>query len=273
MRSLSALQKTLELLPIRGKGRLANIIFQALKPEEVECHPLRDLTVFLRPGQRIERLMWGGVYERELVALFKRTLKPGMTVLDVGANVGYFSAIAAALVGSGGSVHAFEPVPESFTRLQRNLSNFRWCHAYPFAVGDVTGLAKIHFNEQELGWASLFNDNNLACATDAQAISLDAWMIQQGLRGLNLLKIDVEGGEYRVLQGAGRMLRDFRPVVTAELNCVCLSRDHHTPEDVVQLLKTAEYRTFSFNNGVLAIPTEAGRLLSDLRAYTKNPFR
>jgi FkbM family methyltransferase len=273
MRGLSALQKTLQLLPIRGKGRLADIIFQALKPEEIECHPLREVTVFLRPSQRIERLMWGGAYERDLVALFKRALKPGMTVLDVGANIGYFSAIASGLVGSEGSVHAFEPVPESFTRLQRNLSDFRWSHAYPCAVGDITRLAKIYFNERELGWGSLLSDNNLTRATDAQVISLDNWMIQEGLRTLNLIKIDVEGGEYRVLQGAERMLRDFRPIVTAELNSVCLSRDHHTPEDVVQLLKTVEYRTFSFNGGVLAIPMEAGRLLSDLRAYMKNPFR
>jgi len=93
MRGLSALQKTLQLLPIRGKGRLADIIFQALKPEETECHPLREVTVFLRPSQRIERLMWGGAYERDLVALFKRALKPGLThsrpILQSTHNVRY----------------------------------------------------------------------------------------------------------------------------------------------------------------------------------------
>ena len=149
MRTLNAFQKTLELLPIRGRGRLANIILQVLKPDELECHPLPDVTVFLRPSQRIERLMWGSAYERDLVDLFKSTLKPGMTVIDVGANIGYFSAIAAGLVGSEGGVHAFEPIPECFVRLTRNLSSFRWSHAYPYAVGATTGMATIHFNEVE----------------------------------------------------------------------------------------------------------------------------
>jgi FkbM family methyltransferase len=272
MKALNALQKTLELLPIRGKGWLTNIALQALKPNELECHPLRDVTVFLRPSQRIERWMWAAAYERDLVDLFKSTLKPGMTVLDVGANIGYFSAIAAGLVGSEGSVYAFEPVPECFARLQRNLSSFRWSHAYPCAVGDATGMATIHFNEHELGWGSLLSDKDLTLATVVQLISLDDWMLREGIRSLHFIKMDVEGGEYRVLQGAARTLHDLRPIIAAELNSVCLSRDHHTPEDVIQLLQSAEYQTFSFNNGVLAIPREDGHVLSELRAYTKNPF-
>src|SRR5579864_2817767 len=111
---LNAIQRTLECLPVRGKGRLANVLLQALKPDELECHPLHNVTVALRPEQRIERLMWASAYERDLVTLFKRTIKPGMTVADVGANIGYFSAIAAGLVGSAGAVHAFEPNPECF---------------------------------------------------------------------------------------------------------------------------------------------------------------
>jgi FkbM family methyltransferase len=272
MRCLNVFQKILEFLPIRGKGRLADIILQSHRPDELECHPLRDVTVFLNPGQRIERWMWAGAYERDLVALFKSALKPGMTVLDVGANIGYFSAIAAGLVGSEGSVHAFEPTPECFARLQRNLSSFPWSHAYPCAVGDTTGAATIHFNERELGWGSLLSDNDLTHAVDVPLISLDDSMLREGISSAHFIKMDVEGGEYRALQGAARILHDLRPIIAAELNSVCLSRDHHTPQDVVQLLQSAEYQTFSFNDGVLAIPRENGHALLDLRACTKNPF-
>jgi FkbM family methyltransferase len=272
MAVFSALQKTLEWLPIRGKGRFADIFLRTLKPDGLECHPLRDVTVFLRSSQRIERLMWAGAYERELVDLFKRTLKPGMTVLDVGANIGYFSATAAGLVGSKGNVHAFEPIPECFAQLQRNLSSFRWSHAHQCAVGDTTGIATIHFKEDELGWGSLLTDNDLTRAENAKLINLDDWILREGIRSLHFIKVDVEGFEYRVLQGAASILHDLRPIIVAELNAVCLRRDHRKPEDVVQLLQSAKYQTFSFNDGVLAIPREAGQVLSDLRAHTKNAF-
>jgi hypothetical protein len=104
---LTALQVLLNRLPIRGKGRIADAVLSN-KTGDFKCHPLPGVTVFLRPNQRIERWMWAGIYEPELVSLLKKALKPGMTVLDLGANIGYFSVIAAALVGEKGQVHAFD---------------------------------------------------------------------------------------------------------------------------------------------------------------------
>jgi FkbM family methyltransferase len=272
MGALNVIQKTLERLPIRGKGRLADLILLAVKPEELECHPLRDVTVFLKPSQRIERLMWAGAYERDLVEMFKAILKPGMTVLDVGANIGYFSAIAAGLVGTEGSVHSFEPVPQCFARLQRNLSNSRTARAYSYAVGNATGSATIHFNERELGWSSLLSNFDLDSTIEVKLITLDAWTQQEQIRKIDLIKLDAEGLEYRVLLGAKRVLRDFRPVIAAELNSECLKRDRRTPEDILHLLQSAEYRVFSFNQGVLAVPIEHSPHLPELRKYMQTPF-
>src|SRR4030088_824085 len=109
MHFLNILQRAIEPLPIPGKGRLAEAILRHVGSREVECHPLPGITVSLRSNQRIERWMWAGAYERELVQLMKRTLKPGMTVIDVGANIGYLSALAAGLVDNTSQVHAFEP--------------------------------------------------------------------------------------------------------------------------------------------------------------------
>lgn len=271
-RTLGFLQKTLELLPTRGKGRLADMILKTFNPAELECHPLPDVTVFLNPSQRIERWMWAGIYEQDLVKLFKAVLKPGMTMLDVGANIGYFSVIASGLVGQEGNVYSFEPTPECFARLQRNLSNFSWSHAYPYAVGDSTGVTTIHFNERELGWGSLLSDSDLTRSAEVQLITLDDCILRENIRSVHFIKMDIEGGEFRVLRGAAQILRDFRPIIAAELNSVCLKRDNHTPEDVVQLLRSAEYQTFSFNEGVLAIPNENSQALIDLRAFTKNKF-
>jgi len=272
MSAINVLQKNLERLPIRGKGRLADLIFRVVKPAEVECHPIPGVTVVLNPAQRIERLMWAGTYEPELVGLFKRILRPGMTAIDVGANVGYFSTIAAALVGKEGHLYAFEPIPACFAQLRRNLSLFPWSYAYSRGVGDVSGTATIHFNDRELGWGSLLNNGDLNRALAVPLITLDDWASQEGIRSLHFIKMDAEGSEYRVLKGAERVLRELRPIVATELNSVCLERDGRTPADAVGLLKAAEYLAFSFNEGVLAIPREADHALSSLRKYTKKPF-
>ena len=83
MNPMTVLQRALELLPIRGKGRVAEMVLSHMTGE-IDCHPLPGVTVHLRADQRIERWMWAGAYESELVSLLKRTLQPGMTVLDIG---------------------------------------------------------------------------------------------------------------------------------------------------------------------------------------------
>ena len=209
--------------------------------------------------------MWAGAYERELVQLMKRTLKSGMTVLDVGANIGYFSALASGLVGNSGQVHAFEPMPQNLSRLRQNLSAFCWAHSYPNAVGDATGTAVIYFNELEAGWASLLSSNDLERRAEIDVIRLDDWVRDHAVNRVDFIKMDIEGGELHALQGAQEMLSRFRPVIVAELNAVCLARDHRKPEDVLALLRGLGYACSPFKDGVLAIPQIPPTLQSDSR--------
>jgi len=250
MHFLNIIQRTIEPLPIRGKVRLAEAILRHVRSREVECHPLPGITVSLRTNQRIERWMWAGAYERELVRLMKRTLKSGMTVLDVGANIGYLSALAAGLVGNSGQVHAFEPMPQNVSRLRQNLRAFCWARLYPCAVGETQGKATIYFNESEAGWASLMMSDDLRRRADVDVIRLDDWAIDR----VDFVKMDIEGGEFHALRGAQEMLSRFRPIIVAELNAACLARDHRKPEDVFALLLGLGYECSPFNDGVLAIP-------------------
>ena len=254
MHFLNIIQRAIEPLPIRGKVRLAEAILRHVRSREVECHPLPGITVSLRTNQRIERWMWAGAYERELVHLMKRTLKSGMTVVDVGANIGYLSALAAGLVGNTGQVHAFEPIPQNVARLRQNLSAFRWARLYPCAVGEAPGKATIYFNESEAGWASLLISDDLKCRVDVDIIRLDDWVHDHAINRVDFVKMDIEGGEFHALRGAQEMLSRFRPIIVAELNAVCLARDHRKPEDVFALLLGLGYECSAFNDGILAIP-------------------
>jgi FkbM family methyltransferase len=250
---LSVVQRVLEPMPLRGKGRLANLLLEG-KETEVTCHPLPGLTIRLNTQERIERLMWAGAYERSLVRALKFVLKPGMVFLDLGANIGYFSAIAAALIGPTGKVFAFEPSPACFIRLQHNLRCFQQAVLYNCAASDENGQCWFHFQAKENGWGSLFNDHDLTERIQVSTLRLDDWARDAAIERLDFLKIDIEGGEYAALHGAQTLLRRFQPIVIAELNSVCLSRDQRTPDDVLHLLCEAGYRCRRTADGVIATP-------------------
>jgi FkbM family methyltransferase len=272
---LNTLQRVLEPLPVRGKGRLSEVVFRVLPTSEAQCHPLPTVTVLVRPEVWIERLMWAGAYERELVNLFKRVLAPGMAALDVGANIGYFSVLAAGLVGETGLVHSFEPAPACFSQLKRNLAAFPWADASPFAVADAPGIARFHFSERpnQTGWGSLLSEENSAMQeAEVPVITLDQWTREQGIRRVDFIKMDVEGAEYRALLGATEVLYRCRPIVVAELNAVCLARDGRRPEDILALLRAAEYDTFAFNDGVLALPSESRDRIGEVESFGAVPL-
>ena len=199
-----------------------------------------------------------------------------MTVLDLGANIGYFSVLAAGLVGNGGQVHAFEPDATCFARLKKNLSAFPWAQAHSIAVADQLGTARFHYTQKrdETGWGSLLlgKDNASTEQTLVPVMSLDAWVCEQAIRRVDFIKIDVEGGEYRALKGAEVLLRHHRPVIVAELNDVCLERDHRQPMDVVSLLRAAGYNTFSLNEGVLGIAQNGGNQIGALQSFRRRPL-
>lgn len=149
----------------------------------------------------------GAPFEPEVTAALKRWIVPGMTVLDIGANVGYFSACMSRLVGPAGKVHAFEPAPRNFELLQQNVAANQLgnvtCH--PIALGDRTGTAKLHLSEFSAGMHRLYDS---FCCGDA--------MVEVPVRRLDTLfspgdvsviKIDVEGFEPFVLEGATALLR------------------------------------------------------------------
>jgi FkbM family methyltransferase len=140
-----------------------------------------------------------GTWERGTVAVCKRFLQPGMTAIDVGAHVGYYSRLFARLVGPQGKIYAFEPHPESFVVLQRNVRRFSQVIPLQMAVIDENREVVLHESAVGSGGHSL-----LACRgphvrqLPVRGIALDWFLYDQHV---DFLKIDVEGVEIEVLQG------------------------------------------------------------------------
>lgn len=155
-----------------------------------------------------------GTYAPLVVNAMKRFIRPGTAVIDVGANIGYLSAVAAGLVGPQGQVHAFEPVPAYFERLRRlAISNPRYSIvANATAVGDVTGPAAIHV-AHEVGQSTMvpgYLPSKEGLPLSVPVVRLDEYIESKQIRNISLIKIDAEGFEFPVLRGLERYFASQR---------------------------------------------------------------
>lgn len=259
----------------RGKGRLTiwmGGVASRFTPE-ADCRPVPGARLSVSLSDRIGRWMWAGCYELELVALLRQVLDAGMTFVDVGAQIGYFSITAAALVGDRGMVHSFEPDRDNFARLAANASAYPWVTAHNSAVGDRTGEINFYRSpiKTESGWGALFNEDGKRERVTAAICTLDSWATAAGIERIDLLKMDVEGAEYRVLEGAQAVIAKTRPVMWVEANEVCLARDGKSVAMLLQRLAGWDYvtqgvwdkRTRSMQN-IVAIPKESADLIDKL---------
>jgi FkbM family methyltransferase len=163
-----------------------------------------------------------GAYEPHLTAVFERYCKPGMTVVDVGANFGYYSLLASKLVGPAGKVLAIEPNSENCRLLLSSLSmqQISNVEVVPVACDVATGWA--YYSTHVGSNGGLVEEENLLTRP---GVVVPTFRLDDLVEGpVGLLKLDVEGAEGRVVKGAGRIIERDRPVVTTELKQEMLER-------------------------------------------------
>jgi FkbM family methyltransferase len=175
-----------------------------------------------------------------------------MVVLDVGANLGLYTCLAAKRVGPTGQVHAFEPVAGIFQRLRRNLElnrlpgvvSNRCCLAASAGVRTITVCGG-----DRGAWSSLAAPGlDVRLSTEeVEATTLDGYVAAKGLTKVDLLKLDVEGAELEVLQGgAGLLSRDPRPLVLCEIEDVRAQAFGLLGRDTAAFLADRRYQWHEF---------------------------
>lgn len=156
-------------------------------------------------------LVRGLLWEKHLVALFPKYVKPGTTVIDAGAHIGTHTLALAKLAGPEGRVYAFEPQRKIYRELVYNMRLNRVSNVVPlrFALGDGAGVI-------EMARATVGNEGATPVGLggdQAELRSLDSF----GFRNVSFMKIDVEGFEDLVLHGARETVRRNRPVILIEI--------------------------------------------------------
>jgi FkbM family methyltransferase len=150
-----------------------------------------------------------GAYEPGITKLFKRLVKRGMMVADVGAHVGYYTLLASKLVGPEGKVYAFEPDPRNFLLLLKNLeeNDCRNVRAFRIAISSYIGTASLFSDPRDTGLSTLYANRDGEVGSARVAVTtLDDFFGTMGERP-HLIKMDIEGGEIEALQGMADIVR------------------------------------------------------------------
>jgi FkbM family methyltransferase len=185
-----------------------------------------------------------GEYEPSTSALACKVVRPGMTVVDVGANVGYFTLLFASLVGPHGKVYAFEPIPRVRQALRRNVEMNRAQQVVirPEALGNDSGESVMWEGPSDhVGISSRrpIPKNRVAREWTVSTARLDELLSSEGR--VDLIKIDVEGFEFDVLKGSREILRKQHPSLIVEVTDQFLGERGYSARDLFSCLLELGY--------------------------------
>ncbi len=203
--------------------------------------------------QTSQVLFLTGVFEPNEFVFLDRVLKPGMTFLDIGANIGLYSLFAAAKVGPAGTVVSLEPSSREFKKLQSNveLNGFRQVQLLRVAASDHAGSAELRIaNEEQAGLNTLgqfAHDTGLAGNETVRLERIDELGRRLELARVDVIKMDVEGAELYALHGAEETLKAFQPLLLLEMSDRSSAYQDSSSAKVWDYLESLGYRFFCFD--------------------------
>lgn len=211
------------------------------------------------------------IHEKNTTELFRKTLQPGHIFLDLGANLGYFSLLAARLVGRNGRVFAFEPEPRNFCYLTKNvrLNDYRNVTLEPQAVSDSPGKVKLFICPYDSGHHTINQPEGIRSYrpdydyrqeqfVEVDRISLDEYFRDPAQR-VDVIKMDVEGAEMLALSGMDRLIRRQENLkIFVEYFPLLIKEMGGSPEEFIRrLLEDYRFSTFVIG-GDYSTPPEIG---------------
>jgi len=202
-----------------------------------------------------------GIWEPEVTKYICPRIAQGMTVIDVGADIGYYTLLFAKRVGTEGRVIAFEPIPSAIEKLEQNIrlngyTNVTVCH---YALFSSSGHAILEspFQLSRINPAKTTSEKK---DIQVQTRVFDECVSNLKVQRIDLVKIDVEGAELDVLHGMRHSLERYHPALLIEVHPNTIGYFNHGSEDLVKFLAAMKYCThpvdkssLNFENGNITI--------------------
>ena len=210
-------------------------------------------------------------FEGPEIGFVGRLLRPGMTVLDIGAHHGLYTLLASKRVGRVGRVIAFEPSPRERRRLLRHIGINGCANVFvePLALGDHAGEADLFLVEGRQDWCNSLRPPEVderTCTVRVEVQPLDDVLRGLGISRVDFIKLDVEGAELSFLHGASKLLHSAsRPAILAEVQDIRTRPRGYPAREIIKFLAAAGYRWFA-----LAGDGELHPVSSDLPSYDAN---
>lgn len=193
-----------------------------------------------------------GKYEPETYSFFKRLIKPGMIVVDIGAHIGYFTRLFSRLAERNGFVYALEADPENFSLLKKNTGHLKNVTLLQLAVSDKTGSINFYRSEKT-GCHSTIKDTAQHKETITVASSdLDRILDERQVQKVDVIKMDIEGGELNALKGMQKTLSANRNLsLIIEFNPRCLKQTAITPRAFIIYLSDLGFYIYAIHQDAL----------------------
>jgi FkbM family methyltransferase len=266
---LATLQWYVRHFPIsKGKGRLVSWLWKPLSSGNRRRQTVlrrADVQFVCDLTKLIQRhiYFWGG-YEEESCVHWLRLARESRIIFDIGANVGLYSLLAS-WANPQSQVYAFEPTLEVATILQANidLNSMENISVERVAVGDSERTGFLHFcagsDGSNEGMNYVSRDRKDESDLPVDVVSLDSYCQSQGIECIDLMKMDIEGGEYEALLGARQLLqKQAIGCVFLEMAEWAAKRSGHSTYEIKRLLVDAGYRLFKLGSqGIAPMAMEA----------------
>jgi len=238
------------LWPIqKGQTRWLNLVTKMLQIKPygfLKQKVVGQCKLLLDPGDKNDLLYYFGMYGEAPLHLLRTLIRSGDCCLDIGANVGLYSAMLGKLVGKHGHIHALEADPTLFDRLKRSASEVfdGPVKVYHYGVTRTSGENALFFVSTTSGWSS-FKENDTfetARGVSVPTITIDEFVMKEGISHIRLIKMDIEGGETDAILGSQASLgKGLIDLVLLEAEPHRMKSFGYTGLEIAELMKRHEY--------------------------------
>lgn len=177
-------------------------------------------------------------HEKLTTEMFKKVVKQGDVVLDLGANIGYYALLAARLVGEKGIVYAFEPEPTNYSLLLKNIELNEYHNIVPVqkAVSNITGMVRLFLDEKDAGAHTIYQPEANRESVEIQSVALDKFF-EDKKHPIDVIKMDIEGAEMSALSGMKRIIRENENLkMFVEFYLPGIERTDDSPQEFIRSL-------------------------------------
>lgn len=188
-----------------------------------------------------------GSFESQEIQVFKSLVRPGMNIVDIGANIGIYTLIAAKLIEGKGTVYAFEPEPENFSLLKENieLNSFQNIEPFQYAISNSNSKIKLYLNKQNRGDHRIINPEMGKNYILVDSYTLDSFI---GDKRIDIIKMDIQGAEPLAVQGMKRIIdKNEYIIIFSEFSPFGLKDAGFIPADYIEFFIRRGFNAYEIN--------------------------